>query len=96
MGTSATTTVRQVPDDPAHSNNCPHGQATIPRIGRNEHDSRLEKKLRRELGELVLALLADERVEDILLNPDSSLWVKRFGEACNRFGDMDESAAAIF
>ncbi len=57
-------------------------------------DRRLEVKLRRELGEAVLALLADERVEDILLNPDSSLWVKRFGEGCIRFDHMPESRAA--
>jgi type IV secretion system protein VirB11 len=94
VGISATTAVRRVPDDPAHINNRPPGPATIPRIGRNEHDSRLERKLRRELGERVLALLADERVEDILLNPDSSLWIKRFGEGCVRFGDMEESAAS--
>ena len=48
---------------------------------------------RRELGELVLALRADERVEDILLNPDSSLWVKRFGERRMRFDHMPESRA---
>ena len=31
----------------------------------------LEVKLKRELGEQVLELLADVRTEDILLNPDS-------------------------
>jgi len=74
--------------------NRPQASASIPRTGRDELDRRLEVKLRRELGEPVLALLADERVEDILLNPDSSLWVKRFGERCLRFDHMPESRAA--
>jgi P-type conjugative transfer ATPase TrbB len=45
----------------------------------DEHRHRLDTKLKRELGEQVLALLHDERTEDIILNPDSSLWVKRMG-----------------
>ncbi|HEX4166578.1 MAG TPA: hypothetical protein VHZ55_14010 [Bryobacteraceae bacterium] len=46
----------------------------------HEHQKRLETKLRRELGDQVLPLLNDECSEDILLNPDSSLWVKPMGE----------------
>ena len=45
----------------------------------DEHRHRLDTKLKRELVEQVLALLHDERTEDIILNPDSSLWVKRMG-----------------
>jgi type IV secretion system protein VirB11 len=41
---------------------------------------RLKAKLTRELGDNVLSCLADERTEDVLLNPDSSLWVKRTHE----------------
>ena len=37
-----------------------------------DRDARLDQKLRRELGEGVLKLLADERTEDRCLNPDSS------------------------
>jgi hypothetical protein len=46
-------------------------------LEQRERSNRLEVKLRRELGEQVLALLGDERTEDIVLNPDSSPWVKR-------------------
>jgi type IV secretion system protein VirB11 len=54
----------------------------------------LDVKLRRELGDLVLAPLADHRTEDILLNPDSSLWVKRLGEGFTRIGTMPAAQAA--
>lgn len=63
-------------------------------INNNEHQQRLEVKLRRELGEQVLALLNDPRTEDILLNPDSSLWIKRMGEGFTRVGEMPPMQAA--
>ncbi len=56
--------------------------------------SRFEAKLRRELGENVLGLLADDRTEDIVLNPDSSLWAKRSGEGFVRVGEMAPAQAA--
>ncbi len=49
-------------------------------IANFEKKERLEVKLRRELGDRILKLLADPRAEDILLNPDSSVWIKRMGE----------------
>jgi type IV secretion system protein VirB11 len=55
--------------------------------------NRLEAKLRRELGDFVMALLLDERVEDILLNPDSSLWVKRMGRDFTNVGAMAAETA---
>jgi hypothetical protein len=36
----------------------------------DEHHSRLETKLKRELGDHVLVCLNDDRTEDILLNAD--------------------------
>ena len=54
----------------------------------DEQHLRLETKLKRELGEQLLALLAEDRTEDVLLNPDGSLWVKRLGEGFNRVGEM--------
>ncbi len=63
-------------------------------INNNEHQQRLEVKLRRELGEQVLTLLNDPRTEDILLNPDSSLWIKRMGEGFTRVGEMPPMQAA--
>src|SRR5881628_3032144 len=38
---------------------------------------RRNEKLVRELGPLVTACLSDSRTEDVLLNADSTLWVKR-------------------
>ena len=60
----------------------------------DEQHQRLEVKLRREFGEVILKTLADDRTEDILLNPDSSLWVKRMGEGFTCIGEMSPSAAA--
>jgi type IV secretion system protein VirB11 len=60
----------------------------------DEQHQRLAVKLRRELGEQVLSLLADDRTEDILLNPDSSLWVKRMAEGFQCVGSMSPSQAA--
>jgi type IV secretion system protein TrbB len=44
-----------------------------------DHRARLDAKLRRELGEVVLSALDDPRTEDVVLNPDGRLWVKRQG-----------------
>lgn len=63
-------------------------------IGCDEQRSRYEAKLKRELGSLVLAHLADPRTEDIVLNPDSLLWVKRFGEGFYPIGEMPPAQAA--
>ncbi len=60
----------------------------------DEHHVRLEIKLKRELGENILALLAEERTEDILLNPDGSLWVKSLGGGFIRNGEMVAAQAA--
>jgi type IV secretion system protein VirB11 len=38
--------------------------------------------------------LADERTEDIILNPDSAIWVKRMGEGFQRVGTMAPAQAA--
>jgi type IV secretion system protein TrbB len=62
-------------------------------VHKNETHQRLDVKLRRELGEVVVELLADENVEDVLLNPDSSLWVKRIGGDFNPVGFMAPETA---
>jgi Flp pilus assembly CpaF family ATPase len=59
-----------------------------------EQQHRLEAKLRRELGELVLESLADECTEDIVVNPDSSLWIKRMGEEFTCVGEMPPAQVA--
>jgi type IV secretion system protein VirB11 len=60
----------------------------------DEQHQRLEVKLRRELGDQVLRLLDDNLTEDILLNPDGSLWVKRVGHGFSRMGEMPAAQAA--
>jgi len=65
-------------------------QRSLPSLAivHDEHQLRLETKLKRELGDEVLPLLHDDRTEDILLNPDGLLWVKRMGESFTRAGAM--------
>ncbi len=60
----------------------------------NEQHQRLESKLKRELGATVLAYRAADRTEDIVLNPDSSVWVKRMGEGFARAGEMPPAQAS--
>ena len=66
---------------------------SIPGIGSNDQHIRLDAKLKRELGDIVLGLLADEATEDIVLNPDSTLWVKRMGQGFQHAGFMSETQA---
>ena len=58
-----------------------------------DQQARLDAKLRRELGEMVLHALADERTEDIVLNPDSRIWIKRQGGGFQQAGDMPAAQA---
>src|SRR5580700_5893401 len=63
-------------------------------VVQDEQQQRLEVKLRRELGDQILHLLDDNLAEDILLNPNGSLWVKRMGQGFSRFGEMAAAQAA--
>jgi type IV secretion system protein VirB11 len=58
-----------------------------------DQQARLDAKLRRELGEVVLRALLDERTEDVVLNPDCRLWVKRQGEDFVLAGEMPPAQA---
>jgi type IV secretion system protein VirB11 len=58
-----------------------------------DQQARLDAKLRRELGEVVLHALADEQTEDVVLNPDSRLWVKRQGGGFECVGEMPAAQA---
>ena len=60
----------------------------------DEQHQRLEVKLRRELGDQILRSLEDNLTEDILLNPDGSLWVKQMGHGFSRIGEMPAAQAA--
>src|ERR1022692_949372 len=67
---------------------------STPAVIQDEQHQRLEVKLRRELGDTVLRLLDDTLTEDIILNPDGSLWVKRMGHGFARIGEMPATQAA--
>ena len=67
---------------------------STPALVQDEQHQRLEVKLRRELGEHVFRLLDDNLTEDILVNPDGSLWVKRMGDGFSRIGEMPAAQAA--
>ena len=58
-----------------------------------EQDARLQEKLRRELGPQVLVELENPKTEDMLLNPDGLLWVKRAGEGFVELGSFSQQNA---
>lgn len=58
------------------------------------HFARLEAKLKRELGGTILRLLTAKDTEDIVLNPDSSVWAKRLSVGFQRVGTMPPAQAA--
>jgi len=68
-------------------------QEKIENNPQSEIKKRQEDKLQREFGPVILAALADPRTEDVLLNPDSSLWIKRLAEPFERFGKLDPAQA---
>ena len=45
----------------------------------SEHEDRVKKKLRRELG-IISRFLDDPSVIEIMANPDGSVWVERMGQ----------------
>lgn len=61
--------------------------------GRDEYAARLTSKLTRELGAAIMAHLADDKVVEIMLNSDGTLWVDRIGEPMKQFGTMPRSQA---
>jgi type IV secretion system protein TrbB len=71
----------------------PVSPMTIAVSQHEEQRQRYDTKLKRELGDLLLSHLADPRTEDILLNPDSVLWIKRLGESFSQIGEMPPSQA---
>ncbi|MHC1744047.1 MAG: hypothetical protein AB9873_13580 [Syntrophobacteraceae bacterium] len=56
---------------------------------------RLEEKLRRECGPLIIEALDDPRVIEIMLNPDGKLWVDIAGEGMRRIGELKGGAESI-
>lgn len=49
---------------------------------------RLLHKLKLELGPAIMAALADDRVIEIMLNPDGKIWVESMGEPMKAVGEM--------
>jgi type IV secretion system protein TrbB len=57
--------------------------------------SRLVRKLREALGDVICAALEDDDVVEIMLNPDGQLFVERLGEGMARIGELEVGAAEI-
>jgi type IV secretion system protein VirB11 len=57
------------------------------------YDARIVEKFMRELGKTIRAALDDERTEDIALNSDGRIWVKRQGDDYVCAGEMLDSHA---
>ncbi len=59
---------------------------------------RLRQKLHRELGEAILAALADERVVEVMVNEDGAVWCDRLGEGMSRLAETmsaDRAASLV-
>src|SRR3954452_3390713 len=67
--------------------------ASIATIAQDEQHLRLETKLKRELGDKILGFLEDDLTEDVLLNPDSTLWLRRMGEGFRAVGEFPPTTA---
>lgn len=59
----------------------------------DEQRLRLLAKLRRELGDIVLAALEDPNVIEIMLNPDGNLWLDKFGSGMAQVGTLAQPQA---
>jgi len=71
----------------------PAGQASSVSQNRTEHERRITEKLKRELGPVICDLLEDDKVIEIMLNPNGRLWVERLGEPMAEIGSMLPSQA---
>lgn len=60
---------------------------------KNESKLRIIEKIKRELGNHILAALDDDNVIEIMLNSDGKLWVEKFGEEMSCIGEVSFSAA---
>jgi type IV secretion system protein TrbB len=54
---------------------------------------RLIEKLKRELGSVIVSALEDPNVIEVMLNPDGSLWVVKFGVGKRCVGEIQASRA---
>ncbi len=51
--------------------------------------TRQTEALRRALGQEILDALEDPRIVEVMLNPDSSLWIDRLGSGMQKIGNID-------
>ena len=70
------------------------GRTKGPSSVEQEQRERLDEKLRRELGSMVLAALEGDLTEDICLNPDGWLWANELGQGWRKLGRMAASQAS--
>jgi Flp pilus assembly CpaF family ATPase len=60
----------------------------------DEKQERLREKLRDELGPLIVGLLdKSSGLEDIIVNEDSRIWVKRTGSSFEQVGELSSRQA---
>jgi P-type conjugative transfer ATPase TrbB len=55
--------------------------------------TRAKERLMRDMGPELLAVLADPRTVEIMLNADGCLWQERLGEGMRRIGEMRQAKA---
>ena len=58
-----------------------------------EQIARQKEQLKRQLGQIVIMCLEDGTTEDLVLNPDSTLWVKRTRGDFTQIGTMTPTQA---
>jgi len=58
-------------------------------------DPRLLESLRHNCGHLIMDALEDEDVLEIMLNPDGSLWIERYGQDHEYIGDISPAQGRL-
>src|SRR5258708_23279183 len=58
-----------------------------------EQIAREREEITRQLGRIVITCLEDGTTEDVVLNPDSTLWVKRTRDDFTKIGTMTATQA---
>lgn len=57
-------------------------------VQESEFEQRTRDKLRRDLGPIISAAMADPLTVEIMLNPDGTLWQERLGEPMREIGSL--------
>ncbi|GHV49829.1 hypothetical protein FACS1894168_0120 [Deltaproteobacteria bacterium] len=58
-------------------------------------DPRLLDSLRHNCGPLIMNAIEDEEVVEIMLNPDGSLWIERYGQDHEHIGDISPAQGRL-